>query len=283
MSYNSSLTSTPSCPTYDICTSTIPSTTPTTKLGVSVNDNEVGGYIDAPRSGLSAGQSADVCRVRGFLSDLRGTWQDARVGFQYVMANASGVSVEFPAAASASCSYNLKETDQYVQGLVQAKNIILILDVSNVNAYSAARLAMTKTAAKQLIDSLKFNDYVSVVTYGLTASSYSGSLLAASSATKTSLKAYIDALVLTDTTVSMIDGIEAAYSIQNSSAKLNISAPCSGYFWVMLTSGENQVDIYGPHQFLNKLGAADKPVVMSFVISPTNSDPPFLIPGIVAC
>jgi len=133
-----------------------------------------------------------------------------RVGFEYYGSQSLGNYVQWPGMQDCD-AYDPRYRPWYAAAASGPKDVVLVIDTSGSMAGNLN--AMAKAAAKLVVDTLTSADYVTIVKYSSRAYSYTSTLVKATDATKTELKAWIDTNIDASGTTNFRAAFEKAWEV----------------------------------------------------------------------
>ena len=188
-----------SCPCAD-CVA--PSTSWQSSIaGITTPNMTLSGATYKTRPGTSSTSSdatTDQCLaniVTSSFTRIAATESDPdRIGFEYYGSQSLGNYIQWPGMQDCD-AYDPRYRPWYAAAASGPKDVVLVIDTSG--SMSGTREAMARAAATMVIDTLTSSDYVSIVRFSSSASSYDvdgaevGTLVQATDATKTAMKSWI--------------------------------------------------------------------------------------------
>ena len=150
----------------------------------------------------------------------------------------TGIFNQFPGTSWGECpgSYDPRFRPWYAAAAMGPKNVVLIIDVSGSMAI-ADRLSLAKEAAKKVLGTLTEYDYLGIVTFSSTASTYSSTMQAYTTDRGCVLEDYIDSLTSGGGT-NYGDAFEAAFDLIDDSIADGSVAACDTTLLLFLTDGK---------------------------------------------
>ena len=133
-----------------------------------------------------------------------------RVGYEYYGSQSLGNYVQWPGMQDCD-AYDPRYRPWYAAAASGPKDVVLVIDTSGSMAGNLN--AMAKAAAKLVVDTLTSADYVTIVKYSSRAYSYTSTLVKATDATKTELKAWIDTNIDASGTTNFRAAFEKAWEV----------------------------------------------------------------------
>ena len=167
-------------------TAVAPKTTPNMSLATTT-------YKQRPGSSITSNDATTDQCLAGILTSsftrIAATESDAnRIGYEYYGSQALGNYIQWPGMQDCS-EYDPRYRPWYAAAASGPKDVVIVIDTSG--SMSGTREAMARSAASMVVDTLTEVDYVTVVRFSSSASSYSTTLVQATDATKTAIKSWI--------------------------------------------------------------------------------------------
>lgn len=177
-------------------------------------------------------------------------------------------------------TYNPTIRPWYTVAQTGAKDIIIVIDLSDHLDNSEERLEMSKVLAKKFLSSLSFVDYFGIIVYSTFTVAYDDTYLyRASSEDIADAEEFIDGLVLdSDSTTNIGLVIDDAIDIFDLSSDSGYSSGCIKTI-VLISSGGNGIHDVNPVNLLKNTNIK----VFSYVLSPGEHDPAEIVPSKLAC
>lgn len=148
----------------------------------------------------------------------------------------------FYPASPWNCSqlYTPTERPYYVAGATGQKDMVILIDASSRAGNSAWRLATAKSVAAQILKSLSFRDFVSVVTYGDRANQQITLNTQATAANIAALLDFLDTKVvlMPNNGTNIGAAFDYAFRIFDNSAVFGLTSKCTQTI-VLLSGGDN--------------------------------------------
>ena len=188
----------------------------------------------------------------------------------------------FPARHSEQCgSYDTRERPWYVAASSGPKDVVIVLDTSGSMAQNS-RLALAKTAAKDVIDALTIGDHFGVV--GFNSNAYTlnsgGRLLQATVENKNTMKALVDGLSDGGAT-NFYGAFEAAFDLLGASTTYEYTSNCHTAILFLtdgvMSDGYTESQVYN---LINSRNAAYDATVFTYSLGSGADD---VIPKAIAC
>jgi len=188
----------------------------------------------------------------------------------------------FPARHSEQCgSYDTRERPWYVAASSGPKDVVLVLDTSGSMAMNS-RLALAKTAAKDVIDALTIGDHFGVVEFNTYASTLNsgGRLLQATVENKNTMKAAVDRLSDGGAT-NFYAAFEEAFDLIDTSTAYEYTSNCHTAILFLtdgeMTAGGTESQVYN---LINQRNAAHDATVFTYSLGSGADD---VVPKAIAC
>lgn len=148
-----------------------------------------------------------------------------------------------PCANSALTDYDPRNRPWYVSAISAQKNVILLIDLSDVLPDPAnKRLNRMKQSANLLLSSLSYRDFVGIITYTDYSKQYMPLMMRCTLSEIDRHIKYIESLAIINNSKANIgSGLMSAYTLLTNSIKNDITSKCTNVF-IVLSSGANNVN-----------------------------------------
>ena len=202
------------------------------KGNCKVNQDEYGVNLPDGEKTTSAQVHAEICITNDLQKDFKKNHAEyPQISWNFLGMQKSGLFRNWPlihqCRTEKQCSgcSDPRFRGWYAGAASGPKDVVLVLDRSGSMA-NANRMALAKTAAKWVINTLSWVDYATIVAFSTTADSATTQLMQMTVENRELMKNYIDGLSAYGTT-SMDKGFEKAFDILDSSRAAKKSTTCT--------------------------------------------------------